>query len=169
MKLYLVRQTDGWDENIIIGTFLNKDKAEKMIQLEQDLQEDDYYSFYIDEQETMDDKIQLDSKVVPYFSYTCDVSEHDLPIEECEHVLDELGLTRQQFDEKDEQYQKLILQELSHPDHQFCNDCMETTRRIYDKDLYIDENCSTVTVYSINSYEEARNKALELWSKNESK
>ena len=63
-----------------------------------------------------------------------------------------------------------LVKQLNHPDQNFCNDPEELTSRIYDQDLAKDiqtyggdKPYMHGTIYSINSYQEAKNIALKLW------
>ena len=68
MKIYEVWSGE-YEDRCLLGTFLNKEKAEKLIELENQLNYrlDDCY---LVEEETMDDQINLDDDVNKYY-YTC--------------------------------------------------------------------------------------------------
>lgn len=67
MKIYEVWSGE-YEDRCLLGTFLSKEKAEKLIELENQLDRlDDYY---LVEEETMDDQINLDDEVNKYY-YTC--------------------------------------------------------------------------------------------------
>ena len=67
MKIYEVWSGE-YEDKCLLGTFLSKEKAKKLIELENQLDRlDDYY---LVEEETMDDQINLDDEVNKYY-YTC--------------------------------------------------------------------------------------------------
>ena len=123
--IYMI-QTNSIDDDFSYISYIYEDitKAEHHKKLLTEL-EGDYPSYYytVIEKEFNDSNLSLDSKVVPYYSYSIELDDSDTDPEE--------------YNDED------------------------TELRIYDGDLVEVEKDDYLTWYSVNSYQEAREHALQ--------
>lgn len=164
-KVYLVMETDGY-ESSVMGAFLDKEKAEKYCNQLEILKEDDYYNFFVNEQELLDNHPDLEKPIAEYYSYYFSKDPDD---KITEHELFEfIDMDAEEYSQLTDEQVKQKLVECNHPDQRWNND-KDTQKRIDQGDLIIEDTEYHVSVYSKNSFEEAREKALELWNKYENK
>lgn len=195
MKVWIVMGTDApeyGDSSWIAAVFSSKDLADKYCEVNNQL-DSESYSYYVRE-EVVKDTYDMNTTVKDYYSYFIS-KEPEKPLEdlwfEYQEIKDWLHLKGVDIDltevEKTDNtdvygYKKHtnsfkyirdnvsseIIKELEEvfnsPEYVNCNDD-EPEKRIYDKDLYIEEDEDHINVFSVNSYEEARTVAFDLYNK----
>lgn len=100
MKIYIVEASDRYGEfSYPESVFLDREKAEKHVELLDQLDED--YCYSIVEKEPMDDKIDMNASVMEYFWYVIHEGEEDEdPIKESEDYNDESDKIRKIYNYK---------------------------------------------------------------------
>lgn len=165
MKVYLVIQHDGpsfGEWSAVDKVFLNKQDAENYCNVASQL--DEMYGFYVEEKEVVE-SYQV-PKVVEYYNYTFDTEKQTL-----ETFIEWKEISQEEVDKMSEQEKEQVLKSLNHPENRFCNDD-EPMKLTYNGDTYTNieqyGDYENITCYSINSFDEAKKMAMELWSKYES-
>ena len=129
---YLVHEVEDYgDSHIIMAVFKDKIKAEKYCEIQEQLDGDHYYNFYVTEETFKDDSFDMDTKVSPYYFY---MYEFDEPFN---------------------------LEELDEDNESF----MEAEPKIYSYDNYVQVSKDSVTGYSVQNYETAREITLHYLNK----
>lgn len=164
MKVYIVMSSsdDGY-ESCLSKVFLNEQKADKYIEIQNEIDKP-YYNYYKLEQETYDEQVDLETKTSEYYEYYFGTDENDKITEE--DLQGFLCLNEEEYNKLTPEEKKQKLVECNHPDNRWSND-QEKVVKIDEGDTMIKRESYGVTVYSKNSFEEARNIALDLWQKGE--
>ena len=192
--IYLIMASDtcGGDESWVTGYFTKKEDAEKYAELESQLCEGytywvnyiecldginldrvvkPYYSYYVGKElpETLEQLLSWN-----YWETTEWLKERGLldgltEVEANDHTLNEYGnpshkkcieyiLSNLSDDEKAQ-----LEDYLNTPEMRWDN-AEDTENRYYDEDIHIEEDDLSIIVYSINSFNEAKEKALDLYN-----
>ena len=73
---YLVHRTDDFGEgHTILAMFKEKQKAEKYCEIQEQLDDNNYYGFYVTKETFKDDSFDMDTKVSPYYFYMYEFDE----------------------------------------------------------------------------------------------
>ena len=192
-KIYLVMESDDCDSVCAIGAFSDKEKAEKYCELQNKLSDyysfyvsdvdflDDYdvnrdvkpyYSYYIGKEQPNDfnQAIRFDYyEIKEWLIKNAYINVEELKeVEEKDNTLNEVGNPTHLMcgdyikAHISEDIMKKLLEFDNSPEMQWSNDD-ETENRIYDQDLVVIDNDDYIQVFSVNSFDEAKKKALELY------
>lgn len=191
-KVYIVIGHEGpmyGDNSWVQKVFKSKEQAEKYCDLQNEL--DDMHGYYVSEMEV--EELDLSTRIENYYSYSISkeiLSFKQIPMYELKVYLKSYLTVEQyeKFEEKEKSdtdvnkygartykkvftYLKKVLSEevikeieesYNNPLNNDFND-EETVKRIYDKDLVIDETEDYIEVFSIESFEKAKMEALKLY------
>ena len=193
-KVYIVIGTDApsyGDSSWIHDVFLDKAMAEKCAEICSNISASEGNSYYVDEREIK--TYDLDTKTAEYYSYGVNkekpfndilqmtdvyyelVEYLDLPkeFEEVERKDDSMTPWGTKSHQKSLEYiknylsedkQKEVIAEMNKPEYRYYDDD-STDVKVYKGDLYVDETDDYIEVFSVNSFEEAKNTALQLYEK----
>lgn len=157
IKLWVVTASDNVDcadGSWTVAIFGTEEEAKKYCEIHELI--DDCYKYWYTEQQL--DHIDLNTEVKPYYYFSFD-TDFSSQKELVESGLIDTSITTPGYIDS-------MCYKLNHPDNNWCNND-ETINRIYDEDLHIEINdygsYKHYTVYSINSYEEARSTGLKIW------
>ena len=163
-KVYIVMGSDSpcyGHESWVCKVFTDKAMAEKYCEVHNELEE--MYNFYVDENEIS--TFDLNTEIKQYYSYTFDTD-----FETLQELIKHEQISQEEVDKMSSEEINDLVKQLNHPDQNFCNDPEELTSRIYDQDLAKDiqtyggdKPYMHGTIYSINSYQEAKDIALKIW------
>lgn len=144
--------TGEYSDRCMVAVFRDKQKAEKYAQLREDL--DEYGSYWVDEYELYDTKVNMASRVVKYYwcninleEYTDTYMVYHPTTKQVEEVIKAGYIDEEDFDEIEDYIES-----------------NQTEMQIYTKDTYWLKSNSRhpyITGYSVNSYEEAKKIAIE--------
>lgn len=125
--IYCVMCSEDFGEgSYLTAVFKNKKKAEKYVEIQNELEQDNGYNYYINEKEFYDKEVSMKTKVASYYNYYINLDE-EFCLKEC--------------DESNKSWEG-------------------TEKQRYTCKNYVEVSETCVSGYSVESYEKAREIAL---------
>lgn len=156
-KVYLVYATDSpeYGESFVTNVMKTEEEAKKYVELQNQLSQDSCgYNYYYTEK--LITTVDLNAHISDYYCYCADIeweSAKELRTSLWIPEADRLCLSDKELEDR-----------YNHPDNTRYQD-NELYKKIDKGELFVERTDTLIEVYSKNSFEEARNKCLEIWEK----